>query len=184
MKKILIIIVCLLLLSSCGTSINYINNRVSYDEIPQDYSLEDAKNDGVVVYEDYDITAGQGVWDEFIAETEKGKPCEIRLMFYYTLEGQGITPEHEQYEEIKDDYPGFHIQDLSFDGNMYVLYWVEEEQEYTREYKYIKRFEDSSVIRYVLVNDNNVTWDQIFKGMVSSHFGAWIDFNTVYIKEM
>ena len=45
---------------------------------------------------------------------------------------------HEQYNEIKDDYPEFFIQDLSFDGAKYVLYWVEEDQEYVREYEYLK----------------------------------------------
>ena len=183
MKKTPIIIVCLLLLSSCGTGKNHASNYVPYDEISQEYSLEDAKDDGLVVYEDYDITAGQAVWDEFVVETEKESPCETRLMFYYTLDGQGITPAHEQYEEIKDEYPGFYIQDLSFDGSTYTLYWVEEGQEYTREYKYLKRFEDSSEIRYVLVNDD-VAWEQIVKGMMSSQLGDWIDFHTVYLNKI
>ena len=180
MNKLLIIIIGLLLLSACGTSIKPVSDYVPYDEIPQDYSLADAKNDGLVVYEDFDITAGQAVWDEFVAETESGKPCKIRLMFYHTAAGQGITPEHEQYEEIKDDYPGFYIQDLSFNGNIYTLYWVEEEQAYTREYAYLKRLEEPSTIRYILINDNNVTWEQIRKGMISSRFGDWVDYCTVY----
>ena len=184
MKKLLIIILCVLLLSSCSTSVKHVVNGVPYDKIPQNYLLEDAKNDGLVVYEDYDITAGQAVWDEFMAATEKGNSCEIRLMFYYTIEGQGITPEHEQYEEIKDDYPGFYIQDLSFDGKTYILYWVEEGQEYTREYKYLKRFEDASIIRYFLVHDNDVTWEQIVHGMFSSQFGDLIDWHTVYSKKI
>ena len=183
MKKLLIILFCMLLLSACGSSTTHVVNGVPYDKIPSTYSLEAAKNDGLVVHEDYNITAGQTVWDEFIAETEKGNASAIRLMFYYTLAGQGITPEHEQYEEIKDDYPGFYIQDLSFDGNLYTLYWVEEEQEYLREYGYLKRFEDSSAIRYVLVNDHDVTWEQIVHGMFSSSFGAWIDFQTVYAQK-
>ena len=182
-KKILIAIACLFLLSSCSKSTKYVINDVPYNEIPQSYSLEDAKNDGLVVYEDYDITAGQVIWDKFIAETEKGNSCGIRLMFYYTMEGQGITPEHEQYEEIKDDYPGFYIQDLSFDGKVYTLYWVEEGQEYTREYEYLKRSADSSVIRYFLVHDDSVTWEQVVEGMFSSKFGDLIDWHTVYSKK-
>ena len=183
MRKFLMIIAGLLLLSSCGTNINNINIRVPYDDILQNYSLEDAKNDGLVVYEDYDITAGQAAWDEFIAETQRGNACKIRLMFYYTLEGQGITPDHEQYEEIKGNYPGFYIEDLSFDGKTYTLYWVEEEQAYTREYEYIKRFEDAAEIRCVLVHDDTVTWEQIVHGMLSSRFGDWIDFHTVYVQK-
>ena len=180
MKKMLLLIISFLLLSACGTGTSHIADLVPYDEIPQDYSLEDAKSDGLVVHEDYDITAGEAVWDIFLAEAERGNPCKVRLMFYYTLEGQSITPEHEQYEEIKNNYPGFHIQDLSFDGSRYTLYWVEEEQEYIHEYEHLKRFEDVSAIRYVLVNDNTATWEQIVNGMVRSRFGDWIDFYTVY----
>ena len=184
MKRLLTILLCLFLLSACGISTKHIINSVPYNEIPQNYSLEDAKNDGVVVYEDYDITAGQAVWDKFIAETEKGNSCDIRLMFYYTMDGQGITPAHEQYEEIKDDYPGFHIQDLSFDGSLYKLYWVEEGQEYTRKYEYLKRFEDASVIRYFLVHDNSVTWEQIVQSMFSSQLEDLSDWHTVYSKNL
>ena len=184
MKKLLIMPLCLLLLSSCGMSKKHATNYIPYDKIPTNYSLEDAKKDGLVVHKDYDITEGQAVWDEFIAETEKGNSCSIRLMFYYTPEGQGITPAHEQYEEIKGDYSGFYIQDLSFDGNIYTLYRVEEKQEYKREYEYLKGLEDSAVIRYVLVNDNNVTWEQIMRRMQSSDILDWIDVNVVYSKSI
>ena len=183
MKKLLSIILCLLLLSSCGTSIKHTINDVPYNEIPQNYSLEEAKNDGLVVYEDYDITSGQAIWDKFIAETNKGNSCEIRLMFYYTMDGQGITPEYEKYEEVKDDYPGFYIQDLSFDGKVYKLYWSEEGQEYSREYTHLNRSEDSSAIRYFLAHDKDVTWEQIVHGMFSSQFGDLIDWHTVYSKK-
>jgi hypothetical protein len=173
------------MLSSCSNHTEHIINGVSYDELPQNYLLENAKNDGLVVYEDYDITAGQSVWDDFIAKTENGDSCEIRLMFYYTMDGQGITPEHEQYEEIKDDYPGYYIQDLVFDGRIYTLYWVEEEKEYAHEYKYLKRFDDKSpsLVRYVLVNDDNITWEQIVQSGFSSQYGDWIEHQTVYSKK-
>jgi len=51
------------------------------------------------------------------------------LAFYYTLEGQGITPALEEYEDIKDDYPLLFIQDLSFNGKIYTLYSVEDKKE-------------------------------------------------------
>ena len=139
--------------------------------------------DGLVVYEDYNIIGGQAEWDEFLAETEKGNACEVRLVFYVTLEGQGITPAHEQYNEIKDDYPKFFIQDLSFDGAKYTLYWVEEEKEYVREYEYLEKFEDELGIRYLLVHDNNLTWQQISRSMYSSQSSDHIDWQTVYAQK-
>lgn len=191
MKKLFISILCLFLLTSCDKTIDSVHDYIPYANIPENYSLEDAKNDGLVVYEDFDITAGQSIWDSFIKKTKNGEPCTVRLMFYYTLDGQGITPAHEQYEEIKDNYPVFYIQDLIFDGKVYTLYSVEEDEEYTFKYKYLKWFREEPVsdgatysehIRYVLVNDDTVTWDQIWKGMISSQSGAWIDHKTVYSK--
>ena len=187
MKKLLFFaaIACLLLLSACGagTNTSAATDYVPYNEIPENYTLEAAKADGLVVYEDYDITAGQSAWDGFVAETERENTCAVRLLFYYTLEGQGITPAHEDYEEIQDDYPGYYIQDLSFDGAAYTLYWVEGAEEYTRTYDYLKRLEDDTMLRYVLVNDDTVTWDALLNGMFSSRFGDWIDFQTVYVNE-
>ena len=37
-----------------------------------------------------------------------------------------------------------------------------------------------SFLRYVLTNDESVTWEEIFSGMVSSQFGAYIDHYSVY----
>ena len=59
-----------------------------------------------------------------------------------------------------------------------------------REYEYMLRYEDeaesetalySSYVRYVLTHDETVTWEDIFRGMVSSQLGDWIDASTVYM---
>ena len=179
------------ILTACNNTNGMTNAYIPYSEIPENYSLENAKKDNLVVFEDGDITSGQSVWDEFIENTERGKSCAVRLAFYYTFDGQGITPAYEQYEEIKDDYPLLFIQDLTFNGKIYTLYSIEGEKEYRFNYKYLKRFVEASpreivpyreTIRYVLVNDKEVTWEQIISGMISSRFGAWIDHKTVYTK--
>lgn len=190
MKKFLITMLCLFFLTSCNKNISSTVDYMPYAEIPQEYSLENAKADGLVVYEDSNITSGQSAWDEFAKKSKKGTPCMVRLAFYYTLaDPSQYAP--ELYEEIKDDYPQLFIQDLSFDGKMYTLFYAEEETEYIFKYKYLKRFEEkpksdtaiySEIIRYLLVNDSEVTWEQIFQGMLSSRFGDLIDHKTVYIK--
>jgi hypothetical protein len=191
MKYNSIFILYLLVVTACNNTKGVANAYIPYSDIPKDYSLENAKNDNLVVFEDGDITSGQAVWDEFIKITEQGKSYAVRLAFYYTLYGQGITPAHEQYAEMKDDYPHLFIQDLTFDGKIYTLYSVEGEKEYRFNYKYLKRFVEVSqrgtvpyreTIRYVLVNNKEVTWEQIISGMLSSRFGAWIDHKTVYTK--
>ena len=182
MKYIAFFMLCLLVVTACENTSGIVNNYIPYAEIPEGYSLENAKNDNLVVFEDGDITSGQEVWDKFLEITEQGKSYAVRLAFYYTLDGQGITSAHEQYEEIKNDYPILFIQDLSFNRKIYTLYYVEDEKEYRFKYKYLKRFFEATTIRYVLVNDKEVTWEQIGSSMLSSRFGAWIDHKTVYTK--
>jgi hypothetical protein len=38
----------------------------------------------------------------------------------------------------------------------------------------------SSYVRYVLVNDDKVTWDDIIHGMLSSRFGDYIPHRSIY----
>ena len=183
-KYIAIFMFCLLVVTACENTSGIVNDYIPYAEIPEDYSLESAKNDNLVVFENRDITSGQEAWDKFIDITEQGKSYAVRLAFYYTLDGQGITPAHEQYEELKNDYPHLFIQDLIFNGRIYTLYFVEDGKEYRLNYKYLKRFVEASTIRYVLVNDKEVTWEQIGSSMLSPRFGAWIDHKTVYQKHI
>jgi len=186
------VLICyvMLMLSSCNSPLNSIVDYIPYADIPSDYTLENAKDDQLVVFENGNITSGQDIWDVFLQEIEQGKQCMVRLAFYYTLDNQNIDPDY--YEEIKDDYPHLFIQDLSFDGQIYTHYSVEDGKEYAFQYKYLKKFHEtppaystveySETIRYVLINDNEVTWEQIFRGMVSSAMGQYIDHKTVYSK--
>jgi hypothetical protein len=185
----IVFILILLALASCNKSENNIITYIPYSKNPKNYSLENAKNDNLIVFENGNITSGQDIWDNFIKKTEKGNKSMVRLVFYYTLDNENIDPEY--YEEIKGNYPCLYIQDLNFDGKLYTLYSIEDEKEYIFKYAYLKRFEEISPIdtaiyskatRFVLVNDNEVTWEQIFYGMVSSTFGKSIDHKTVYSK--
>jgi hypothetical protein len=186
-KKTFSLLMLLVFLAGCGS--NRIPDYVAYKKIPPGYSLENAKNDGLVVYENGSITSGHSMWDLFVDKTGKKEPCNVRLAFYYTLENQNISP--ELYEEIKDDYPALYIQDLSFDGNSYTLYSVEDGKEYAFQYKFLVHLTEASppstaiyVKRemYVLVNNDEVTWEQIQRGMFSSIFGDYINHKTVYSK--
>jgi len=175
-------------LTSCNKNINNPAGLIPDEKKLQDYSLEQVKDEGFVVFENSSITSGQFVWNEFVENTVKGIACNVGLAFYYTLDGQNISPEY--YEEIKDDYPCLFLQDLNFDGEIYTLFSREEGEEYIYKYKYLKRFEEkgsqtaafSWCVRYVLVNDDNVTLGQITRGELSSQSGAWIDHKVVYSK--
>ncbi|BCK00639.1 hypothetical protein [Anaerocolumna chitinilytica] len=194
MKKyafvILILIALLLICPVKYQNTNSYNNKAYYplDQLQNDYSLADAKVDNCVVYENGDITYGQSVWDSFTAKTQKGKPATVRLAFYYTLD----APSHyakEYYESIKAEYPVLYIKDLRFDGNKYVIAGFEEGTLYEKEYKYMMKYKGEprspsalfqKYTRYVLVNDNTATWEDIEDGALSSRFGASIDNYPVY----
>jgi hypothetical protein len=159
-----------------------------YNQLPKDYTIEEAKKDGCVVYEDLDITSGQTAWDEFIKDVEDGKNSIVRIAFYYTL-GDPLQYSKEYYSKIKDDYPIFNIMELSYDGEKYTLLRTEEEKDYTDEYRYLVKYtgKPSSVSAtyseftyYVLINDNTLTWKDIENGMLSSQSDALIDHHIVY----
>ena len=112
----------------------------------------------------------------------------MQVAKYYTLEK--VNCGEEYYEAYKEDYPALYLLDLSFDGKGYTLKWNEGNKEYIRTYKYLIHYTDEASTtqatvdtysRYVLVNDKNVTWEEILKGAFSSQFGDYIEHNSVYV---
>ena len=177
---------CVLLLAGCGRQ--QAAPLPPLEELPADYSLEQAREDGCVVHEDGDIASGQEAWEDFLKASSAGKAAAVRLANYYTLDDPSrYDPEY--YESIKDDYPLLYISDLSFDGKTYTVSSLESGERWERSFSYLKKYEDKaespgalydSYIRYVLVNDDSVTWEQLMHGALSSQFGAGIPFHSVY----
>lgn len=162
---------------------------IALEELPADYSLEQAKKDGCVVMENGDVSWGQDAWEAFYKTTKKGKAASVRYVNYYTLR----EPEHydaEYYEKIKDTYPRMYVSDLTYDGVTYRTRHFEEGKEIVNEYPYLMRYEwtpDSPnaiydyMIMYVVTDDNQVTWDEIYRAMLSSYMPTYIpNFETVY----
>lgn len=193
MKKyaaLILSLVCITLAGCNGSTDAGKTEEVSLEELPDDYTIEQAKEDGCVIYEDGDITCGQEIWDAF-AETAsaKNKASSVRLGFYYTLDDPSrYDPDY--YESIKDDYPWLFILDLNYDGTTYTLKWLEDGEEIIRTYQYLMRYEGDaerpngrydSYVRYVLTNDDSITWEDILRGAVSSQFGDYIDHHVVYV---
>lgn len=181
-----ILIVLIFMMTSYSKKKTYNN----LEEIPDNYTLEDAKKDGFVVFEDLSITSGQDAWDDFVKTCDKKEEASILLAYYYTL-GDVSHYSSELYEQIKDEYPILYLQKLSFDGTEYTITWYEDEELITRTYAYLKKMEGkprsqtaifSEYTYYVLVNNNSLTWNQIEDGMLSSQMGASIDHCKVYSK--
>lgn len=186
MKKSIALIISfwlIFLTAGCKQS----NTLIPLEELPDTYSLEQAKEDGCVVHENSDVTQGREAFEAFYNTTATGKADEIRLAFYYTLDDPSrYDPEY--YESIKDNYPCLYIQDLSFDGEEYTIRWYEDGEEISGKYSYLMKYEGQaespsavyqSYIRYVLTNDNKVTWQELMHGMFSSRFGDYIEHKSV-----
>lgn len=185
-RQALAALFCVLLLAGCGH--REAEPLPPLEELPADYSLEQAREDGCVVHEDGDIASGQEAWEAFLQASSAGKAAAVRLVDYYTL-GDPSRYDPEYYESIKDDYPLLYVSDLTFDGEAYTVSSLEDGKRLERTFSHLKYFEGEAetpgavydaYIRYVLVNDDAVTWDRLMRGMHSSRLGDYIPFDAVY----
>lgn len=173
--------------SICAAGCEKSDDILTFKDIPENYSLEQAKADGCVVHENSDVTSGKEIFDIFYKTVSSGKKAKVRLAFYYTLD----DPSHydpDYYESIKDDYPALYIQDLSFDGEKYTLRQYEDGKEIVESYDYLMKYNEpamspyavfDSTEEYILTNDNTVTYQNILKSMFSSQYGDHIEHHTV-----
>lgn len=185
MKKYIIFLLLLTLMLPSCTTIK--TEYVSLEELPKDYTFEDAEEDGCVGFANGDIAFGKERWLEFANVVPKQK-ATVRLANYYEL-GDPSKYGEEYYESVKDEYPKLFVKELSWDGEYYTLHWFEGEKEYNYSYKYMLRFEGEAptehatydrCVRYVLVNDNTVTWEELEWGLFSSQMGDYIPHTVVY----
>lgn len=160
------------------------------EEVPDDYSLEQAKLDGCVVHENGDITNGAASFLEFAQQAARGEKCAVRLVDYYTLDDPFQYSE-EPMAEIIDHFPMMFVEDLSFDGKTYTLRRFDGDQEVIRQFPYMKKFEGpaeqsylwySSYVRYVLTNDNSVTWEKLLSGDLQGQSGEYVSVFTDLVR--
>ena len=187
MKKHIAIILSVLLLSitGCGQS----GSLMPLEELPEDYSLEQAKKDGCITHEDGDIIQGMERFQQFYGATQSGKADKVRLAYYYSPDNpSGYAPEACEAEALKADDPSLYILDLSFDGEQYTIRWYSDGEEIIRNYSCLMKYEGpaespdaayQSYTRYVLTNDDGVTWQELAWGMVSSQLGDYVDYMSV-----
>ena len=176
--------------------------ETNIDETPEyttseesiDDSLNELINDGFVVMKNGSVISGEEKWLEFVEKAEAKEPAEISVAYYFTLTGKVSK---KLYEQTKDDYPMAYLHLLKYDGENFIFtplqksdsseekYVITQNDEigYEETYKYLKHYTEKAPSdtalyytfdKYVLVNDDTVTWDDIWNGMISSEFGAGI----------
>ena len=151
-------------------------------------ALEKAIKAGCVVHMDGDVTKGQERWELFVDAVEDGKTSSVQVAMYYTLDQESCSEEY--YEANKEDYPALYLFNLMYDEDGYTLKWQEGDKEYVRNYQHLMHYTGEAPTphatydtysRYVLTNDQEVTWEDLQRGMISSQFGDYIDHYTVYV---
>ena len=182
-RLIVIVLTAVLLFTSCVRK-----DYDIYEPLPENYTLEMAKNDGYVVHEDGHLVSGKGAFEEFVKRVEKGESAVVRLAFYYTLDREGVSKEY--YEQNKGRYPVLYIKELRYDGDIYTLRYTEQGKELRKRFLYMKHlpFYPKNVEadyeytdHYVLLNDDNVeSYGEIWRSLVSSVFGEYIEHETVF----
>ena len=165
-----------------------------------DGELEKAVDSGFVVMENGSVAYGREIWQDFYGKVSAGEPASVRIGHYYTLDDEKDTTS-DYYEANKGDRPCIFLNELTFDGSQFFIspvhsteegYVVYEQAGFdspASQWKYLMHYTGkprsmtasfSEYDKYVLVNDDTLTWERIEHGMVSSHFGDFVPFTEVY----
>ena len=143
-----------------------------------DEGLALARQCSAVVMEKLSCTSGREVWDGFVEAVRSGGAASVTLAQYWPEDGRtsGTDPE----------YPMLYLYRLDHDGESFRVTGrvsTEEDPEYSETFKYLLRFEsggEKTAERFVLTDDDTVTWEQIERDMLSSQFGDSIKHCTVF----
>ena len=140
--------------------------RIPLNELPENYSAEEAAIDGCLVTKDGIARDNKELFHRFAQDSWTGTPCFIRIVDWHY-----------------GDNPYYIAYDLKYDGSMYTLSWYEDGQLHSREFPYIRYFfgedEDMSYEHYVLIHDEMIDRN-IWGGMIGSHESIYADHMTVY----
>lgn len=145
---------------------------IPLENLPEKYGAEQAMIDGCLVSRDGWTMHNKENFREFAESCARGEPGFFRIVDWY-------------YGENSQCF----VYDLNYDGEKYTVTWLEDGVPKSEKFRFLKHFagekERENIAYdayeyYVLVNDDAVTWPEIFDSMISSQYGAVIDHKTVY----
>lgn len=142
------------------------------EDLPESYSLEQAKKDGCIVHEDLQITSGEQYFESFLANVKYNMPSSSRIAFYYSESDM------------------LFVQDVIYNGTDFTVRKIEGNTEYLNKYSYLKKFIGrypnpdytyNGYLKYVLLDDNTVkSYDELWLSALSSKFGDYIPHDVIY----
>lgn len=166
---LLVLAICLCACSEMTKTEDDLPDYIDFDQLTEGYGVENAADDDCVVFVDSKLISGENVWKAFMTKVEKKQSCCVRIAYYNSAEGF------------------FSLRDLSYEDSYFC---VNTSEGLSGEYKYMNHYEidiksndsDYSVMDcYILVNQENVTYDNIEKTLASSFPDGGVDYYTVYL---
>ena len=160
--------------------------------------IEDAKAHGFVVMRGMESPYNSELMDDFLEKVEAHRSADVRIAKVHDA-SVNMAPDLEL--ATKQDYPSLFLSEISFDGirfkvypinkidGKYVLAERERIDSSRRTLKYLKRMTDiprsenalyNSAERYVLVDDDTLTWDDLMSGLFSNRLGDYKPFEEIY----
>lgn len=121
-----------------------------FDQLPENYTDRQAKEDGCVIYRDTKLVEGTERWDQFLQSVEQKQPAKVRILYQFGREKRWF------------------LQDLFYDGKSFRLILSKNPEVHDYEYKYLLDLEgrmDNAVkpVRYVvLTNDKDLSFQEVW----------------------
>lgn len=136
-----------------------------FSDLPLNYTIEDAKEDGCFVVQNLKVVGNNDVWDTFINTSLHKENTYVRIALFYT-----------------DSTGSPYFLDLFYEDGYYYMFDSSAENQERRPYLHLLTLEgrfgnpvkDSGVI--ILTDDGSLTFDKVMKAMLSS--------NMTYIKSV
>lgn len=142
------------------------------EALPERYPAEEAMQDGCFVKRDGVAADNKELFREFATRTQGGESGFIRILDWSSGEGSASF-----------------VCDLTFDGSRYTLAWLENGERVEHTFRYLKHYTGRKEIsaaaydtyeHYVLVNDDTLTWMEIWESMYTPPEKVNIDYMRIY----
>lgn len=161
--------------------------------------IEECQNDELAMMENGSVISGKEAWEAFYTKVANGEKACIDLG--YLFRGNQEQTYGDLWIVESADYPALFLKRLTYDGKTFLLeplhkvdgaYVVMEVEDYdspAAEYQYLMHYEGIPRMnnvkftyydKYVLTDDDTVSWEQLEYGMISSNFEDMIRFEEVF----
>lgn len=136
----------------------------------KDLSINNAIKKDMIVIKNEEIVGNKELWDDFNNNVKNKKEDSIIIVQYTAQEDAILT----YLSYINDKF--FMIRDESRDRYRE----VRDEDYYKYDFKYMKIFKDNKQIYAYLLDDNNITLDELNFSLISKNISEWIPYGFIF----